>query len=509
MLARNTQLPGGAELPRRRLLAALRAGGRATRSSTAASSSPPTTARRYTDHGKLQALFEYASLIGELVELDAVSQPTYDWATAAATRDLHGGPRHRPAAARSCRPRSRPERLVGDRAATAGRGSTLERVPFDAGDRPARPRRAAGGARRRRGVRLRREPRLSSGRSRRRPRQIAERWRTTRARSLVVGVDPISLGVLEAPPRYGADIVCGELQPLGVHMHYGGGLAGFVATPDEERCVAEYPTFLIGIDADRRRGRVRLRRGRLGAHVLRPARRRQASTRGTTQNLWAIAVGGLPVAARAAGHARSSGEGLHAAGALRRRSASAELAGRRRRRRSPAPFFKELVVVVRRHRQDGRRGQPRAAASTASSAAATSPGSSRSWARARSYCVTEVHTQADIDRLVDALAEVLPMSEHGATRLRPFHQASWNEPIVLEQSSPGERGFVPPPSSPSSTGRGRRRRSPTCPQALRRPTPPALPELSQPQVLRHFLRLSQETLGERRRHPPRASARAR
>ena len=33
----------------------------------------------YTDHGKLQALFEYASMIGELVELDAVSLPTYDW----------------------------------------------------------------------------------------------------------------------------------------------------------------------------------------------------------------------------------------------------------------------------------------------------------------------------------------------------------------------------------------------------------------------------------------------
>ena len=28
--------------------------------------------------------------------------------------------------------------------------------------------------------------------------------------------------------------------------------------------------------------------------------------------------------------------------------------------------------------------------------------------------------------------------------LRPFHQASWNEPIILEQTSPGERGFVPP-----------------------------------------------------------------
>src|SRR5207249_1343822 len=63
----------------------------------------------------------------------------------------------------------------------------------------------------------------------------------------VVGVDPISLGVLEAPPRYGADVVCGELQPLGIHMHYGGGLAGFVSSPDDERFVSEYPTFLIGI----------------------------------------------------------------------------------------------------------------------------------------------------------------------------------------------------------------------------------------------------------------------
>ena len=28
----------------------------------------------------------------------------------------------------------------------------------------------------------------------------------------VVGVDPSSLGVLEPPVRYGADIVCGDLQ---------------------------------------------------------------------------------------------------------------------------------------------------------------------------------------------------------------------------------------------------------------------------------------------------------
>jgi glycine dehydrogenase subunit 2 len=76
--------------------------------------------------------------------------------------------------------------------------------------------------------------------------------------------------------------------------------------------------------------------------------------------------------------------------------------------------------------------------------------------------------------------------------LRPFHQASWNEPILLEMSNPGERGLIPPrlepelvPGDPLSE----------VPEVLRRSTAPALPELSQPQILRHYLRLSQETLG--------------
>ena len=76
--------------------------------------------------------------------------------------------------------------------------------------------------------------------------------------------------------------------------------------------------------------------------------------------------------------------------------------------------------------------------------------------------------------------------------LRPFHQASWNEPILLNVSSPGERGIVPPPIEPELADD-----DPlvALPEALRRSDEPALPELSQPQILRHFLRLSQETLG--------------
>ena len=79
--------------------------------------------------------------------------------------------------------------------------------------------------------------------------------------------------------------------------------------------------------------------------------------------------------------------------------------------------------------------------------------------------------------------------------LRPFHQASWNEPIILELSSEGERGLIPPEVEQevvAAVGDG----VSAVPAELRRSTPPGMPELSQPQVLRHFLRLSQETLGE-------------
>lgn len=62
---------------------------------------------------------------------------------------------------------------------------------------------------------------------------------------VVVSVNPISLGLLETPKNYGADIICGELQSLGVHLQYGGGMLGFVATPFDEKWMAEYPYVVI------------------------------------------------------------------------------------------------------------------------------------------------------------------------------------------------------------------------------------------------------------------------
>lgn len=53
--------------------------------------------------------------------------------------------------------------------------------------------------------------------------------------------------VLNPPSAYGADIICGELQPLGIHMNYGGGLSGFISTKNEEKFVMEFPSRLFGI----------------------------------------------------------------------------------------------------------------------------------------------------------------------------------------------------------------------------------------------------------------------
>ena len=39
----------------------------------------------YEDHGRFQALFEYESLMAELLDLDVVNVPTYDWGQAAST----------------------------------------------------------------------------------------------------------------------------------------------------------------------------------------------------------------------------------------------------------------------------------------------------------------------------------------------------------------------------------------------------------------------------------------
>jgi len=82
----------------------------------------------------------------------------------------------------------------------------------------------------------------------------------------------------------------------------------------------------------------------------------------------------------------------------------------------------------------------------------------------------------------------------GRPRLRRFHQARWDEPIIFELSNPGARGILPPPVENEITKAVGNPVS-RLPDNLRRQAPPRLPEMAQPQVVRHYMRLSQETLG--------------
>ena len=72
----------------------------------------------------------------------------------------------------------------------------------------------------------------------------------------IVGVDPISLGVLAPPSGYGADIVVGTTQTLGSHMSAGGGIGGFIASRDEETYARQYPTLNISITGTTKPGEV-------------------------------------------------------------------------------------------------------------------------------------------------------------------------------------------------------------------------------------------------------------
>ena len=86
------------------------------------------------------------------------------------------------------------------------------------------------------------------------------------------------------------------------------------------------------------------------------------------------------------------------------------------------------------------------------------------------------------------------MSTQNLQKPRVFHQASWNEPVIFELHTPGEKGIQVPAVEAgieAAVGDGLA----VIPDSLRRTKPPALPEIGQRRVLSHYLHLSQHTLG--------------
>ena len=74
-----------------------------------------------------------------------------------------------------------------------------------------------------------------------------------------------------------------------------------------------------------------------------------------------------------------------------------------------------------------------------------------------------------------------------------FHQAKWDEPVIFELTNKGERGILV--NHACEEIRSSVAGIQAIPATFRRKQQPSLPEISQPRVLRHYTRLSQETLG--------------
>ena len=197
----------------------------------------------YEDHGRFQALFEYASMLGELVDMDVVSVPTYDGSQAAAS-----------ALRMACRITGR-DSVIIPRSLNPDRASIIKNYCYPQIDVITVDYDMRSGLIDLSDLQEKLSERIAAlyienpsffGGIETNVAQIAD---LTHAKGAlyVVGVDPISLGVLAPPAQYGADLVCGELQSLGIHMYYGGGRGGFIASADEERIVSEFPTRLFGI----------------------------------------------------------------------------------------------------------------------------------------------------------------------------------------------------------------------------------------------------------------------
>jgi glycine dehydrogenase subunit 1 len=346
--------------------------------------------------GMLQALFEYQSLMCDLLGTLACNSSMYDWASASAE-----------AVRMAARVKGRkvflvaesvgPQRLDVIRTYAEPAGLTIKTVPFDRKTGELDQASLAGG--------------LSgdvAGLYFENPNFLGVIEESAegiidavhRAGGLgVVGVDPVSLSVLKKPGSYGSDVVVGEAQPLGVPMNFGGPHAGIFAVR-EMSLARSIPGRLIGMTTTKE-GNEKAFCMVLQTREQHIRRENASSNICTNQALLALGAACYLSLLGRNGFSRL-GEVV-----LGNSHYAADTLGEVKGVRAPlfeGPFFKEFAIGYERAKADQvyeRLGQMGIMAGYPLTR------HYRGIGEAGGYCVTEVHSSDDISRLRRALEEVV------------------------------------------------------------------------------------------------------
>jgi glycine dehydrogenase subunit 1 len=227
------------------------------------------------------------------------------------------------------------------------------------------------------------------------PRKAVEVARAAGALSVAVVAEPVAMGLLAPPGSLGVDIVAAELQAFGVPVGYGGPYCGVIAA--SEKCMRQMPGRFVGMATDTE--------GRTGFVLTLATReqhiRREKATSNicTNSGLMALAATmfmaaygkeGLPELARL-----NFDKAHYAEAAIRKAAAKAGVT-----LRFAAPFFNEFVI--------GGLGDAAAVQKRllGSGIIAGLP-LGRYYPELRDsllVCVTELNRAEEIDRLADGLA---------------------------------------------------------------------------------------------------------
>ena len=347
--------------------------------------------------GTLQSIYEYESLLAELVDLDVVSASHYDGAAATAE-----------AALMACRATRRDRVLVSrgvhphyrqTLATYFGGDLEFDEIPLvSAGDAAgttdlaALARLLGDTARPVAGV-IAAQPNFLGLLE---PMPEIGRLAHGAGALFVAVVEPVSLAVLAPPGAYGADIAAGEGQPLGIAPQYGGPYLGILASTDA--LVRQIPGRLVGMttDLDGQRAFVMTMRAR--EQDIR--RDKAASNICTNQALLALAAS--VYLATIGPHGLRD---VAALGAARAAELEAALAGAGAPRIHPGPYLNEFAVRVPGAAAVHRRLLDRGV--LAGLVLADAEPDDPTLSDGLLVCATEVTTSAEIARFAQALGEVL------------------------------------------------------------------------------------------------------